>query len=71
MTETTAFAFRSTSGEIDVDSVSESVDRLKEKMLSELMGWRYEHPALYSRETAWKRVLETGTIVQVTVAVKE
>ena len=71
MTETTAFAFQSTSGEIDIDSVSESVDRLKEKMLPEVMGWRYDYPERYSRETAWERVLETGTIVQVTVAVKE
>lgn len=75
MTETThnegspgtdCYAFRGGNG-VDIDSISETPDGVRDRMLEGVMGWRYQYPDRYPHEEAWQRILKTGTVVNVSV----
>jgi len=58
-------------GEIDCDSVGESPVVVRERMLKEYMGWRYEHPERYPHNEKWNELKAFGAIVPVSISVIE
>ena len=61
------YAFRESRGVLDIESIGETPDIVRDRMLEGVMGWRYEHPDRYPHEEKWQRILETGTVVKVSV----
>lgn len=66
-----AYAFLQFDGDLDLDSISESFDASKWKMIENSMGWRFNHPERYSRDEQWERLRQYGKIVAVEVTVLE
>ena len=62
------FAFQERSGAIDVESIGESQEVVRTKMLQACMGWRYAYPDMYSHDEEWICILGTGDVVPVTVS---
>jgi hypothetical protein len=54
---------------LDLDSISDSVENVRLKVLSETMGWRFNHPDRYSHDEEWQRLLIYGKVVSVLVSV--
>lgn len=50
-----------------LESIGETPGIVRDRMLEGVMGWRYEHPDRYPHDEAWQRILETGTVVKVSV----
>lgn len=66
---TDCYAFLSSAGEIDCDSVGESPGVVRERMLKEFMGWRYKHPGRYPRGEKWEELKAFGSVVRVSISV--
>lgn len=64
------FAYREANGTIDIESIAETVDNVKWKMLESSMGWRFEHPERYNQEEQWKKLLAYGEVVPVVVSLR-
>lgn len=62
------YAFMESNGTIDFDSIAETEDAVRRKMLGESMGWRFEHPDRYSQDDEWKRLLTFGKVIPVVVS---
>ena len=65
----TAYAFVDLDGKIDIDSVGESPERVRENVLKACMGWQYSHPENYSREEEWKNRGAFGSVRAVAVSI--
>ncbi len=66
----TAYACRhDRDGEIDLDTIAETPDKAKDKMVREAMGWRYDYPDRYSREEAWVGLSQFGRIVRIKIEI--
>ena len=65
------YAFAWADHGLDLDSISDSVENVRLKVLSETMGWRFSHPDRYSQEEEWKRLLTYGKVASVLVSVVE
>jgi len=63
----TCYAFIESNGSLDLDSIAETEDAVRQKMLAGSMGWRFENPERYSHDEAWQRLLVCGRVVQVSV----
>ncbi len=63
------YAFRYLSGQIDCDLVGKSEASVRERVLKEHMGWRYEHPGRYPQDEKWQELKSFGEIVQVSISV--
>lgn len=61
------YAFLESNGTIDLDSIAETEDAVRWKMLEASMGWRFEHPERYDRDEEWNRLLAYGRVVPVSV----
>lgn len=61
------FAFMESNGQIDLDSLADTEEKVKYKMLEGTMGWRFEHPERYNPEEEWVRLRSYGKIVKVRV----
>ena len=48
---------------IDVDSVAETPESVRDKYLRESMGWRYDYPERCDQDEAWGEVLRYGKVV--------
>lgn len=66
---TDGYAFRYGSGQIECDSVAESPAAVRERMLRDHMGWRYEQPKRYSHDEKWENLLTYGSVVPVSIKV--
>lgn len=66
---TKAFAYQNDDGSLDLDSIAETVEGVRDRFLEEGMGWRYEYPDRYNHDEAWARALEYGRVVQVDITV--
>ena len=62
-----AYAYQDSDGKIDLDSIAESYDDVRTKVLATQMGWRYFHLGRYSQEEAWERLMEFGSVIKVEV----
>lgn len=63
------YAFLESGGTPDIESMSDTPEGVRDRMLEQCMGWRYEHPDRYSQVEAWNQIRETGRIVKVAVLV--
>lgn len=63
------FAFIEASGQIDLDSLAETEEIVKYKVLEGAMGWRFEYPERYNHEEEWVRLQAFGKVVKVRVCV--
>lgn len=61
------FAYQDRDGELDLDSIAESVERVRDKMLVASMGWRYEYPDDHAAQ--WDLLLRHGKVVEVVVLI--
>lgn len=61
------FAYQDQDGSIDLDSIAESVERVREKMLVASMGWRYEYPDGHDEQ--WNMLLKYGEVAEVVVLI--
>jgi|LakMenE18May11ns_1017448.scaffolds.fasta_scaffold9406442_2 hypothetical protein len=61
------FAYQDSTGQLDLDSIAESVDRVRNKMLADSMGWRYEYPD--GHDAQWNLLLQHGKVVEVVVLI--
>jgi hypothetical protein len=66
-----AFAFKNNDGSVELWTVNESPEEVRDQMLQDTMGWRYNHSDKYPHEQKWAQLLETGKVVEVVVTVKE
>lgn len=57
------------SGEIDLDTISDTPESVRVKYLQMCMGWRFEHPDRYNQSDEWARLLTYGEVVPVRVSV--
>lgn len=64
---TNAYAFQELNGTIDLDSVGETAEQVREKLLAAVMGWRFNHPDRYPHAVEWARLLTFGKVVPVSV----
>lgn len=64
------FAFVHSSGEIDIDTLHNTEEGAKLKMLEGSMGWRFEYPERYSHEEHWEMLQKHGEIKAVQVSFK-
>jgi len=64
------YAFREWRGVIDLESIGETPEIVRDRMLEGVMGWRYAHPDRYPHEETWQRILKTGSVVKVSVTEK-
>ena len=62
------FAFVYHEDGLDLDTISDSIDNVRIKCLQSTMGWRFNHPDLYSHDEKWNRLLTYGKVVAVKVA---
>lgn len=62
-----AYAFQEVNGTIDLDSVGETAEQVREKLLAAVMGWRFNHPTRYPHAVEWARLLSFGKVVPVSV----
>ena len=60
-----AFGYVSNSGEIQVYSIGETADEVKETVMS----WRSAHSERYSRDESWNRILENGSIQKLSISI--
>lgn len=65
----TCYAFIDSRG-INLDSIGETAGIVRDKMLRQVMDWRYSH-SLYDHAEAWERILETGSVVPVVVSINK
>jgi hypothetical protein len=61
------FAYQDRDGSLDLDSIAESVERVRDKMLVASMGWRYDYPD--DHEAQWNLLLQYGKVVEVVVLI--
>ena len=64
------YAFLESNGTIDLDSIAETEDAVRWKVLEGSMGWQFEYPERYSRDEEWQRLLAYGKVVSVSVSVE-
>lgn len=64
------YAFLEANGTVDLDSIAETEDAVRWKMLEGSMGWRFEYPERYNRDEEWQRLLTFGKVVTVSVSVE-
>lgn len=67
--ETLFYAWREISGELDLDSISDTQDGVRIKGLKSSMGWRFDHPERYDHDEEWTSLLKFGNVVPVMVSV--
>ena len=61
------FAYQDRDGSLDLDSIAESVERVRDKMLVASMGWRYDYSE--GHEEQWNMLLKYGEVVEVVVLI--
>lgn len=61
------YGFVEHSGAILLHSLGESPEMVRENMLENCLGWRYEHPDRYNHDESWQRLLKTGEVVELEV----
>ena len=59
-----AYAYRDEDG-IDLDTIGDSPKEVKDRLLREYLGWRYDYPE--NRERMWETVQKHGKIVEVEI----
>lgn len=65
------YAYVHDGGEIDIDTLHNTTEGAKMKMLEQSMGWRFQYPDRYSPDEHWDMLLQHGEIKAVTVQLKE
>lgn len=65
------YAFREHSGRIDLESIAESPEHVRDQMIRGVMGWRYDHPDRYDHDDMWNAICTTGEVVRVSISVTE
>lgn len=65
------YAFRESSGSVEIASVGETPAVVRERMLEACLGWRYKYPYRYSHDDEWTEILKSGEVVRVSVSVVE
>jgi len=63
------YAFLQSDGLIDISSIDETAELVREGILEDCLGWRYHYPDRYPRNEAWERFSKTGSIVRVSISV--
>jgi len=66
--ETSCYVYVDDDG-IDIDSAGESIEHVKQNMIKETMGWRYEYPDKYSHDEEWQRLLKYGSVKKAKITV--
>lgn len=61
------YAYRDQDGTIDLDSIAESVQRVRDKMLVASMGWRYDYQD--GHDAQWEMLLQYGDVVEVVILI--
>lgn len=61
------FAYQERDGSIDLDSIAESVERVRDKMLASSLGWRYHYQQNHGAQ--WKLLLQHGKVVEVVILI--
>ena len=59
-----AYAYKDTQG-IDIDIIGKSPEVVKDRLLREYLGWRYDYPE--DCERMWTRLQKYGKIVEVEI----
>ncbi len=67
--ELPCYAFLDSNGKIDIDSIAETEDLVRWKVLQGSMGWRFEYPERYDQDKEWERLLNFGRVVPVSVSI--
>ena len=62
-------AFLDYDGSIDLNSIAETEEDVKLRVLESSMGWKFEHPNLFNRDKEWGRLLQFGKVVPVEVTI--
>lgn len=70
MSDLKCFAFVHNDGTIDIDSLGDSEDDVRRKVLEDSLGWRYEHPDRWSHDEEWQRLLLFGSVRAVVVSLE-
>ena len=65
------YAYFSNMDGIAINSISESPVAVTNKLLEESMGWRFNYPDRFSRESHLKSILDSGTIQPVKLMLDE
>lgn len=61
------FAYLDRGGELDLDSIADSVERVRDKMLVASMGWRHQYQQ--DHEAQWDLLLQHGKVVEVVILI--
>ena len=59
-----AYAYKDEGG-IDLDTIGSSSEVVKDRLLRECLGWRYDY--LKDRERMWTRLQKYGKIIEVEI----
>jgi hypothetical protein len=61
------YAYQDRDGSLDLDSIADSVERVRSKMLVSSMGWRHQYSQ--DHDAQWRLLLEFGNVVEVVVLI--
>jgi hypothetical protein len=61
------YAYQDRDGSLDLDSIAESVERVRDKMLVASMGWRYDYAD--GHDAQWNLLLRCGKVVEVVILI--
>ena len=59
-----AYTYKDTQG-IDIDTIGKSPEVVKDRLLREYLGWRYDYSE--DRERMWTRLQKYGKIIEVKI----
>ena len=65
-----AYAFQPNREPIDRGSIGDTPEIVKDNVLRETMGWRYDNPSRFCRDEAWARIAKQGRIVSIRIEVE-
>ena len=67
MDKVRAYAFRHSDGTIDLDTIAKTPGVVRDLLLQDAMGWRFDHPERYDQDATWQRWLQHGRVVEVEI----
>lgn len=62
-----AYAYVESDGEINLDSIADNVEEVKERCLEQWLGWRYAYTDMYDRDESWLEYSAGGQIMPITI----
>ena len=68
MSDLKYYAYQDSNG-IDADTIAPTPDRVRERLLTQCLGWRNEDQT--DRGEKWKQLMERGQIIEVTITAKQ